>query len=70
MKSKSNWMENKWEIAFNWIFQNDAIIEFKFDIHQSCQAWQDLSFTWKLFSNLLSKFWEKLRIKTYTIENV
>ena len=63
-------MENVWEQMFNWIFQNEATVGFKFDVHQSCSYRGALSFIWRPFSNPLSKFWVKLKIKTLTIENV
>ena len=63
-------MENVWETMFNLIFQNDPVIGFKFNVRQSCRAQRALSFIWRAFSNRFSKFWEKLKMKTYTIENL
>ena len=63
-------MENVWEKMFNWIFQNEASLGFKFDVRQSCRAQRALSFNRRPLSNTSSKFWEKLKIKTFTIENV
>ena len=52
------------------MFQTDAIIESKIDIHRKCRAKRALSYFWRPFWNSLSEFWEKLKIKTFTIENV
>ena len=70
VKSKSKCMENVWEKIFNWIFQNEATVGFKFDVHQSCRARGALIFFWRPFSHPFSKFWVKLKINSFIIENV
>ena len=63
-------MGNVWEQMLNWIFHSEATVGFKFDVHKSCRAQRALSLNWRPFSNPLSKFWVKWKIKTFTIENV
>ena len=63
-------MENLWEKMFNWILSNETTVGFKFDVHQSCRARRALSSYLRLILNPSSKFREKLKIKTFTIENV
>ena len=63
-------MENVWEKMFNWIFLNEATVGFKCDVRQSCRARRALSSNLKPFLNPFSKFREKLKIKTFTIENI
>ena len=70
LKSKSKCMENVLNNLFYYIFQNDATTWCNFDVHQSCRAWNDLSFDSRAFLNPLSKFRKKLKIKTFTILNV
>ena len=40
----------------NHIFQDEAKVGFKFDVHQSCRARRAVSFYWRPFSNSLNKF--------------
>ena len=63
-------MGNVWYKYFNWKFQNDATIGFKFDVQLSCRAWRAQSVRHRSFLNPLEGFWEKLKIKTCIIENV
>ena len=51
-------------------FHNKSTIEYKFDVHHNCNAKRFLSFYLKLFTNQLSRFRTKLKIRTFTIENV
>ena len=41
---------------FNLHFQNEATIEFKFNLQQSCRARGALSLRYRSFSNLLIRF--------------
>ena len=52
------------------ILQNEAIIEFKFDVQVCCRVQKALSLHLRQFSIPLSGFREKLIMKTSTIENV
>ena len=52
------------------MFSNEAIVGFKFHVRQSCRARRALSSNLRPFLNPSSKFREKLKIKTFTIENV
>ena len=52
------------------MFSNKAIVGFKFDVRQSCRARRALSSNLRTFLNPLSKFREKLKIKTFTIGNI
>ena len=70
MKSKSKCMENVWEKMFNWIFSNEATVEFKFVVRLSCRARRAISGNLRQFLNPSSKFREKLKIKTFIIKNV
>ena len=49
---------------------NDDTTGCKFDVHQCGRARWSLFYRWRPFSNPLSKFHEKLKIKPLTIENV
>ena len=70
MKQKSKCMENVWEKMFNYICPDEATVGFNFDVRQSCRALRALFLIWKPFWNSSIKFWEKLKRKTITIENV
>ena len=61
---------NVWEKLLNWIFQTDATLGCKFDLHQSCRAWLVLSYCCRAFLNPFSEFREKLTIIHFTIRNV
>ena len=63
-------MENVQEQFFNSIFQIDATIKCKFNVHQSCRAPRTLSYRLRAFLNPLREFREKLKIKTITIQIV
>ena len=63
-------MGNVWDKYFNWIFQNDATIGFKFDVQYSFRAWRAQSVRHRSFSNQLEGFWEKFKIKPCIIKNV
>ena len=54
----------------NWMFENDAIIESKFDVHHNVRGRRRLSYRWTLIINPLSEFRENLKIQTFTIRNV
>ena len=55
---------------FNWILSNETTVGFKFDVRQSCRARRALSSNLRPILNPSSKFREKLKLKTFTIENV
>ena len=63
-------MENIWEKILNLIFHIYATIDCKFEVYQSCRAQWGLSYHSRAFLNPLSEFWEKFKIKTFTIRNV
>ena len=50
------------------MFQIDATIQSKFDVHATCRARRARSYSWRQIQNSLSEFWEKLKIKPFTIK--
>ena len=54
-----NVLDKVWVKLFNSIFQNEATIAFKYDIHQSFSARWALSFHYTSSLNAFGRFWEK-----------
>ena len=57
------------KISLNKVVQKGATQNCKFNGQQSYSALSVLSNRQRVFWNLLSKFYEKLKIKLFTIEN-